>query len=310
MYIINYNNKIAKVILKPFKKENDYNLVAKDIFTFGDDDYLLYKHTERDMTKKRKENIKVIDEFYSHIKVDKKYLYLINNDTSIDFTKIDNNVFNEINKYFLDYQKSYFNLDSYEYYRNHFFKNDHHWNYKGSYQGYQDIMKMLYPNQYKKIIRKPIKEIKLESRVRGSKEKRSKFKISDEKFVAYDFDIPEYTLKINGRKTEYGLRRRIHNGYKYTADNISYGDFYGSDYAEVVYDFHNKEKDNLLIIGFSDTNAINELLASHFNKTFILDPRYYTYKDVNKYIKDNKIDRILLVFNPKTFNTTCADFKG
>ena len=83
------------------------------------------------------------------------------------------------------------------------------------------------------------------------------------------------------------------------ASQCVYAGFYGSDYGEVIYDFHNK-KDNLLIFSNSYSNPINELIASSFNKTYIIDLRAYELDlgktfDIDSYIKENKIDKILFL---------------
>lgn len=46
-----------------------------------------------------------------------------------------------------------------------------------------------------------------------------------------------------------------------------YGEFYGEDSGEVIFDFNDNDKDNLLVLGSSYTNDINKLIAFQFNKT-------------------------------------------
>ena len=64
----------------------------------------------------------------------------------------------------------------------------------------------------------------------------------------------------------------------------------------------NSGKRNLLIIGDSYTNAINKLIATHFNKTYDVDLRHYkeTFNEefiINEYIEENDIDKVLIIVN-------------
>ena len=59
-------------------------------------------------------------------------------------------------------------------------------------------------------------------------------------------------------------------------DSISYGTVFGNDEGEVIFDLDN-DSSNLLIIGESYDNAIIKLIASHFDKTYCVDLRYYEH---------------------------------
>ena len=66
------------------------------------------------------------------------------------------------------------------------------------------------------------------------------------------------------------------------------------------FNFNNPERDNLLIIGISFDNPIDELLASHFNKTYKVDLRNYE-KDIGEkfniidFTEKNDINNILII---------------
>ena len=81
-----------------------------------------------------------------------------------------------------------------------------------------------------------------------------------------------------------------------------YGEFYGYDYGEIIYDFNQLQKENLLIIASSFSNPINSLLASNFNKTYIIDLRHYkNYTgydfDIKEYIDKNNIQKTLIIMD-------------
>ena len=121
-----------------------------------------------------------------------------------------------------------------------------------------------------------------------------------ENFCAYKFTMPNHEIYINNNiAPNYG-------NYKSYYENrnlpVSYGEYYGWDYGLIEFDYKNAKKGNLLIIGESYDNAINELISTHFNKTFNIDLRAYKtdmQKELNlkEFIKENKIDKVLLIGN-------------
>ena len=80
-----------------------------------------------------------------------------------------------------------------------------------------------------------------------------------------------------------------------------YRELYGADFGEIVYDYKN-DKENLLIIANSYSNSINGLIASHFNKTYIVDPRHYKNFNYQSYITNNNIDKVLVIGNISLFD--------
>ena len=50
---------------------------------------------------------------------------------------------------------------------------------------------------------------------------------------------------------------------------------YGGEYGEIVYDFGTEGNGTLLMIASSYSNPINALIASHFDRTVVVDPRYW-----------------------------------
>lgn len=192
-----------------------------------------------------------------------------------------------------DYHLARLSVNSYNDYSKYFYQTDHHWNHVGSYQGYKDIVELL------KVKEKPVKptgEITLDNKFYGSMAKNSKAIREYEKFTYYDFDLKEHSEYINGLKGQYGKEKGDNN----IAYLNLYAYIYGNDSGEIVFDFDNNKKDNLLIIGSSYTNPINKLVASHYNKTYILDPRYYRNYDGSKaslkeYIDDYHIDKVLIL---------------
>ena len=70
-----------------------------------------------------------------------------------------------------------------------------------------------------------------------------------------------------------------------------------------MFDFNQPEEKNLLIISNSYSNAIDELIAQYYNKTYVIDLRCYKEifgKDfeISKYLADKEIDDTLILMSP------------
>lgn len=228
------------------------------------------------------------------------YLYYIEKDTDINFENnkklnayeyIDSTLNNKI-------KRSAFKVNNFKDFKENFYKTDHHWNYKGSYKAYKEIVELLEINE------KPLEyeeELCLNSKLSGTKASQlGGALLLKENFCAYKFTMPNHEIYINNNiAPNYG-------NYKSYYENrnlpVSYGEYYGWDYGLIEFDYKNAKKGNLLIIGESYDNAINELISTHFNKTFNIDLRAYKtdmQKELNlkEFIKENKIDKVLLIGN-------------
>ncbi len=257
---------------------------------------------ERDILQKKIDN-------YSNIMEENKdvdfYIYYIPSSADLNFLTG--------KKYNYDYIKNGFvhvnnlkgidNLKilNYEDFANYFYKTDHHWNHKGSYKGYKDITKMLKGEG--ELIKNYQEEVCFEGFYFFGSRARSAGNFSiEEPFCVYTFDDLDYISYINGEEKEYGkpeLYFNVDNSNIEKAIN-HYGRFYGGDNAEVIYNFNNKGSSNLLIIAASFSNSINKLIASHFNKTYIIDLRHYKRTmgkefDIKVYLKKNDISKVLFL---------------
>lgn len=228
------------------------------------------------------------------------YLYYIEKDTDINFENneklgayeyIDYNLNNKI-------KSSAFKVNNFDDFKEYFYKTDHHWNYKGSYKAYTDIVKLLEINE------EPIEyeeRFCLNSKLSGTKAGQlGGALLLKEEFCAYKFIIPDHKTYINNNiVANYG-------NYKSYYENrnlpITYGDYYGWDNGLIEFDYNDNKKENILIIGESYDNAINELISTHFNKTYNIDLRAYKTDmqkefSLKEFIQENKIDKVLLIGN-------------
>ena len=229
------------------------------------------------------------------------YAFYIEKDTDINFETGEKSLTGDYMLSLLDIPATnhdVFRVQSYNDFSENFYRTDHHWNHRGSYEGYRQLVRLLckdaQPMQY------GVETFVCDS-FYGSKALTAGSQLMKDRFYAYTFSFPEYTVTENGSLvSDYGKQS------EYLADDniesITYGMFYGEDSGEVIFDSANDEAENILLIGESFDNAILKLIASHFNKTFSVDLRNYEHFmghefDLNQYVKENAIDKVLFIGN-------------
>ncbi len=292
-------NQLSWITIKPSTK---YRLVGKNVYAFDGRDYLLWQNTI-------KHTLETVDysilqdsgKYYESLPIKNKYIYFITTDKDIDFDDMSTWNLSEMTKYYPSFKTANLEIPDFETYAKYYFKNDHHWNYLGSYRGYTDIVKlMLGENEKPKV---PIETVVFNYNAVGSKSRTGDFNDYKEKFAAYRFDFGKFDTHIGNLRTDYGNQNNYFNDPKLRngEGDMSYGDFYGGDEIVIEFDFHQPQKDNLAIIGYSDTNAINLLVASHFNKTYVFDPRFCDRDRFEKIITENKVNYLLMAPNISGF---------
>ncbi len=230
-----------------------------------------------------------------------KYLFFIETSESTDFNDIQKSrAFEYIKQTFpMDgYDRLSFN--SFEEYKNYFYQTDHHWNFIGSYTGYTKIMRLLEGPGVD--VLRPSGRHTYHTVFNGSRSRDNLLGSATEEFTVFKFNLPEYKTFVNDVERAYGFRDRYVSDEEYPNKLYSnhYGLYYGDDRAKVVYDFNQPEKESILILGTSYTNAINELVASHYNQTHILDFRYYKEwygEPINaqKYMEKKHLTKLLII---------------
>ncbi len=191
--------------------------------------------------------------------------------------------------------------DGYDGFKKYFYKTDHHWNYIGSYQAFKDIAEMFGV----KNPAEPTGTFTSEDNFYGSKARDSRNYNFNEKFMFYMFNLPEHDTYVDHEEKNYGhYEEFLKHDYESKRGFNYYGWVYGGDAGEVLFDYHQKKKDNLLIISNSFDNPINVLVAQYFNKTYAVDLRYYKKQlgeefKFSEYINEKKIDKVLFVMGPR-----------
>ncbi len=228
------------------------------------------------------------------------FIYYIEKDTDIDFETEKKLGAREYLFDKIDLPKTNlacYEINDYDTFRRYFYKTDHHWNNKGSYAAYADLLHFLSVSEAPL---QPLDEVSI-GYFSGAKAATVGATNLNEEFIAYKFDFPKMNVKIDGAPVvDYGQEDVFYtDGY---FDALSYGGFYGADNGEVAISTGTSEKENILLIGDSFDNAVIKLLATHYNNTYAVDLRNYEHFngqpfDFSAYIEKNEIDKVLIIGN-------------
>lgn len=226
------------------------------------------------------------------------YAYYIEKDSDMDFETGEKSGAYELLQARLDLPAGHMarlEMDGFDTYREYFYKTDHHWNYKGSYQGYTQVAKLLGVDEPLLL---PQEEKVISHSFSGSKAAGMGAKDTFvEDFTAYRFRFPPMEVWHDGEPAgDYGSQEAYLAGA--AALEVEYGYFYGGDWGQLVLDTGREGRGNLLVIGESYDNAILKLLASHFHKTYSIDLRNYEKFNggpfsFSQYLQEHDVQKVL-----------------
>ena len=231
------------------------------------------------------------------------YVYFIEKDTDIDFETgekvgIYEYLAGQLN--LPEERIARYRIDSFDQFSQWFYRTDHHWNAQGSYEGYLQVLELL------GVAEQPLTHgdpVTVSQHFSGSKA--SSAPSLYEPFSVYPYDFPDMDIVINGAPAaDYGNQDAWLSGQGTGA--ISYSAFYGGDMGEIIFDTGTQGRGSLLVIGESFDNAILKLLASHFDRLYSIDLRYYeaymgTAFSLSDYLEEHQPDRVLLIGNADYF---------
>lgn len=201
-----------------------------------------------------------------------------------------------------DEQMAWLEVSDFETYSRCFFRTDHHWNHVGAYEGYRQTAALM--GVPADALAAPLETLTVEQPLIGTKANSAGTNVLTEAFHAYRFELPGMVTTVNGEIAPYGTTFESYQG---TTEGLSYAAYYGFDEGEVIFDTGRRDLDNLLVLGNSYDNALLRPLASHFGKTHAVDLRYYTADmgrefDLAAYLRDNDIDKVLLIGDNSYFS--------
>ncbi len=292
------------ILLKALSGIDDRYISFKGGRLFGD--YIVYSPSNLDKIEKSLDN--KVKNISSQVKAHKDidfYVYYIEKDTDINLeTNQKTGVYEYLEQEFAQQGITFsgYKVNDFSEFAKNFYKTDHHWNCRGAYQGYVGVLELL---EVKADALQVKGELLLDYSFSGSKAKTmGATELFKEKFPVYEFEYPLMGIKIDGQNADDYGKQLLY--ITETQPSISYGDYYGWDNGEIIFDTYDSTKENLLVIGESYDNAILKLLASHFSKTYSIDLRNYESLlgekfSFSQYVKEHKIDKVLLIGNVDYF---------
>lgn len=189
-----------------------------------------------------------------------------------------------------------------------FYTTDHHWNYRGSYQGYKDVVQLLLGKKEK--VLRPLIAVRFPVSFNGYFAKTLKNPISIEDFVIYRFKkLPAYTCLVDGKKRPYDhIADYLEGKYRKDVYANHYELCYGGDLGLAVLDTAKTKKKNLLLIGNSMASAVKPLLIGHYHRIVCVDPRHYEEStgklfSLRETIGEYDIDQVLILGDAQFFMT-------
>lgn len=186
-----------------------------------------------------------------------------------------------------------------------YFKTDHHWNIAGAYEMYTNISKEL-----------DLEVVPIQGSVNfpnapffGSIA-RAGLDLSQTDILSdFNFDLPELEIWKNGEqfqrngKSDYLSENTTLNELQSRFNAYAY--YFGGDYDRLVYVNPDQDNSNCIIIGDSYTQPIEQLIASSFYKTIVLDPREFKGSTKSQ-ISDNNPSAIIFLLGSNTLLDPCV----
>lgn len=285
-----------------------YKLIGKqnvnDVY-FGKDNYLLENYntfTNQDKI------IDTINKLYDNNSSISMSVMLIPTKISIYENKLPNNVKIDNQEEIINniYNKLNQNINKVQLYntlineRNNYqlyYKTDHHWTSYGAYFGYKEFCSK---NNISYIEISNFNIETVSNSFKGSTYSKVVYpyshneKIDIFNYQDYDLDV-EYI--ISNKKT-----KSLYN-YDYLNKKDKYAMFLDNNHPLITITNNDIKNDtNILIIKDSYANSMIPFLINHYNKIHVIDPRYYK-KSTSKYIKENNIQNVLILYNVGTLYT-------
>ena len=177
-----------------------------------------------------------------------------------------------------------------------YYKTDHHWTSYGAYFGYKEFSIINNINHI------DISNYHIETIT-------NEFKGSTYSKVVDPFskneNIDLFTYKDYNLEVDYVLSNKkttsIYN-FDYLNKKDKYALFLDNNHPLITITNNDINSDNILIIKDSYANSIVPFLVNHYHKIHIIDPRYYK-KSITKYIEENNIENVLIMYNVGTLAT-------
>ena len=231
------------------------------------------------------------------------YLYFVDNSRTQpvyrEFTE-DSVVYNYLKDMLHVDAADHLKYSSLEEFCHYFTTTDNHWNFRGSYQGYVDVVRMMRGEEEELLEPDGIAVIPVYFDGTYNKTRQP---ISEEYFAIYRFDdFPRYTAYIDGKKREWDHIDDYLNGkYDRKAMTAHYTKCYGGNVGLMTLESEEPSAHGtLLIFGDSFALPLKSMLMKHFKTIVAVDLRYYEDSRTNPLsmsalVEKYGVDEILLV---------------
>lgn len=179
-----------------------------------------------------------------------------------------------------------------------FYRTDIHWNIHGVIKAYSQIHTLLqqsYPEisaslEFGGVISIPGIEFL------GTMPRTSFYPIKGDALEGLDANLPDYKVYADGEEIQYDRSQVYYDGH-YSKDPYYYHftEFFGGNRPFLEYVFENNSNRNLLLIGNSFKIPLQQLIASHYNHTYIINPSLYGKLTLTDFLAQYQIDDVLFL---------------
>lgn len=176
-----------------------------------------------------------------------------------------------------------------------YYKSDHHWTTLGAYYAYEELCREL---QLESVKYDAYRQTILEPFYGSLYSKAPVFCQEADRVTL--LTNPSGTYEVN----YIAENREADSMYdmEYAQRKDKYAVFFGGNYPLVQIKSHATNGEKVLIIKDSYANSIVPLMADQYQEVHMMDLRYY-HEDVNKYIQNNGIDRVIFIHNVDFIST-------
>lgn len=176
-----------------------------------------------------------------------------------------------------------------------YYRNDHHWTTEASYLGYLALTDALglTPVNFDNF-----RSVTVPGFLGTAYFKTKYLLASPDTFMYYD--IPGIEISFDGE---------IHEGV-YNTQFLSQADkyagfLYGNRGVAVVHNTELHDGSEILVVKDSYANGLVPFLTQHYENIHVVDPRYYN-QQLSKYIAEHDFQKIIVIYNFKTFMETAT----
>ena len=177
-------------------------------------------------------------------------------------------------------------------YNEYYYKTDHHYNASGALIAYKDILRMFNIENNDEL-----NIIEVQKPYYGSMAKSTLLTKVSDTLTSINY---KNKLKVNIDDENFKpLEKPVRNNEFYDY----YVGYFNGMYDEIIYENETNYRRNLLIFGDSMSWQLDYLLATNFDKTYVINTKYGKWVNNNlyldDYIKENKITHILFLREAK-----------